>query len=365
MRIVIVAPEQIPVPPIMGGSVEITILAIAKKLAKWHSVTIVSRSHPSYPRHSVLNGVHIYRVPSGGTKTYLGNVKRFLRSYSFDLLQIDNRPKFVGPLKSAFPSAKVSLFLHSLTFVGPTSHAREGLRRADLIIANSASLKSQLMRRFRGVASKIRITWLGVDTSRFVPATGKASGGSVTLLFVGRLIPRKGAPVLLKAAKLAQKRLSRPVKVLLAGGSTQTGYTGRVKSIARGLGVRAEFLGTVPHSQIHKVFQRASLFVCPSQKHESFGLVNVEAMSSGLPVVASANGGIKEIVRHGRTGLLVKQYTKPNAFADAIVRIASNKPLYDKMRREARLEAVRKFSWTATAARLNRIYSGKAAADSR
>jgi spore coat protein SA len=363
IRILIIAPEQIPVPPILGGSVEISIFAIAKRLAKYHSVTIVSRAHTRYPRHSVLGGVRIYRVPSGGSMRYLAQVKRFLQGKRYDVIQIDNRPRFVRPIKRMFPSTKVSLFLHSLTFVStPYSNrkaAKQGLSQADLIIANSSSLKHKLSRRFPAVSGKIRKVWLGVDTGRFKPlAQGKASS-DFTLLFAGRLIPRKGVPVLLKAVKLVRERVSKPVKVWIAGGSSQGGYSNRMRSLARSLGVDARFLGTVAHRRIHRIYRQADVFICPSQKHEAFGLVNVEALSSGLPVIASDLGGIKEIVRHNRNGLLVRHYREPEAFADAIVRLIQDESLVRQMKRQARADCVTRFSWSATAKRLSRIYSSR------
>ncbi|EJL23815.1 glycosyltransferase family 4 protein [Brevibacillus sp. BC25] len=365
MKIVIIAPEQIPVPPILGGSVEITILAIAKELSKWHSVSIISRAHPRYPKYSFIDGVHIYRVPTGSSAKYLTHVKKILIKRRFDVLQIDNRPEFVRQIKSMFPKATVSLYLHSLTFVNSphTSRAETlaGLRKADLIITNSSSLESRLSARFPSMSRKIRVAWLGVDTSRFSPIQKTSHPRAFTLLFAGRLIPRKGIPVLLQAAKLVKRQIAQPVKVMIAGGSPTSKYARQLQSLSRKFGVHAEFLGTVPHRSIHRVFRKADLFICPSQKHESFGLVNVEAMSSGLPVVASKNGGIKEIIEHGRSGLLIKQYKNPQAFADAICSLIMNKPLYLKMKQEAREIALEKFSWSATAARLNQIYESEKA----
>jgi len=363
MKIAIIAPEQIPVPPILGGSVEITILAIAKELSKRHSVTIISRAHGRYPRHSVMNGVHIYRVPTGSPNKYLQNVKKFLRGRRFDIVQIDNRPKFVQQIKAMFPNSIVSLYLHSLTFVGTprTIKARtlSGLRKADLIITNSSSLKSRLASRFPKVSSKIRVAWLGVDTSRFSPMPKTGSSRPFTLLYAGRLIPRKGVPVLLKAAKLVRRLVPEPLKVVIVGGSPKRKYTKKMQSLSRKLGVRAKFLGTIPHRRIHHIFRKADLFICPSQRHESFGLVNVEAMSSGLPVVASRNGGIKEIVEHGRSGFLINEYRYPQAFAHAIATLIVNKPLYRNMRLHARRVALEKFGWSATAAKLGEIYESE------
>ncbi|RED87783.1 glycosyltransferase family 4 protein [Cohnella phaseoli] len=363
MRILIVAPEQIPVPPPLGGSVEITILALAKQLARKHRVTIVSRAHRRYPRHSVIDGVHIHRVPSGTRETYLSNVKKFIRGKSFDLVQVDNRPRFVGPIKQMSPGTPVSLFLHSLTFVSPPyatrSSAAAGLSQADIVIANSTSLKKQLSARFPGSAGKIRKVWLGVDTLRFTPPGKRNSDRAFTVLFAGRVIPRKGVPVLLKAIKLAQKSARRPIQAIIAGGSPRPGYSQRMRALALKLRVNARFLGTVPHRRIHRVFRKADVFVCPSQKHEAFGLVNVEAMASGVPVIASSNGGIKEIVRHNRNGILVRRYRQPQSFATAIAKLAGNKALRLRMARAARRDSLRQFSWQATAARLGRIYKAR------
>ncbi|MFC4600452.1 glycosyltransferase family 4 protein [Cohnella hongkongensis] len=325
-------------------------------------VTIVSRAHARYPRHSVIDGVQIYRVPSGSSATYLSHVLDFIRGKSFDLVQIDNRPRFVGPIKRLIGNTPVSLFLHSLTFVSPPyatrSAAAAGLAQANIVIANSESLKRQLAVRFPAVSGKIRKVWLGVDTRRFRPSGTRSGKRAFTVLFAGRVIPRKGVPVLLKAVKRAQRSVARPIRTIIAGGSSRPGYLKSMRSLAGKLGVNARFLGTVPHRRIHRVFRRADVFVCPSQKHEAFGLVNVEAMASGVPVIASNNGGMKEIVRHNRNGILVRRYREPQAFAAAIVRLAGNNALRLRMARTARKDSLRKFGWQATAARLDRIYSG-------
>lgn len=367
MRIAIVAPERIPVPPLLGGSVEIVVLAIAKELAKQHSVTVISRSHRRYPSHSVESGVHIHRVPTGSPGQYLANVRRFLAGRKFDVIQIDNRPRFVAPIKRLFPHAAVSLFLHSLTYVSATGAGRAAVKRgilsADLIVVNSLSLHEEIKRRFPESAPKIHKVWLGVDTERFCPLNPPASGQSLTLLFAGRLIPRKGLPVLLKAVKLAQAHCSVPLNVIIAGGAQRKSYSNQMRKLARLLGVQTLFLGNVPHADIHRCFQSADVFVCPSQKHEAFGLVNVEALSSGLPVIASDIGGIREIVSHGQNGFLISAYSSPNAFADAIALLANRPELLRFMKMEARRDCLNRFSWTETARVLGQLYSPFEASD--
>jgi spore coat protein SA len=370
MHICIVAPEQIPVPPVLGGSVEICILAIARKLAEEHQVTIVSRNHPRYSQVQIEGNLTIVRVPTNGPSKYIASVLNYLRGKHFDLIQVDNRPRFAAKIKAAFPEMPVSVFLHSLTYVTPpmTSKASAAahLSKADLIVANSSNLHSRLSGMFPKVKHKIRKVLLGVDLNRFRPPTDEEkrkirskykTGNAFTVLFAGRVIPRKGIPVLLRAMKIVRKTV-RGAKLVIAGGGKK-GYVQSLKREARALGVPAIFAGYLPHYGIHRIYRVADCFACPSQKHEAFGLVNVEAIATGVPVVASNIGGIKEIVKSGRNGYLVDRYKEPKAFARFIVKIARDRSLALSLSENARADAVKRFGWSATASRLASVYTHK------
>nr|WP_275691059.1 glycosyltransferase family 4 protein [Paenibacillus aceris] len=175
------------------------------------------------------------------------------------------------------------------------------------------------------------------------------------VLFAGRLIKRKGLKQLINAIYLARKKVPG-LKLLIAGGEQSKGYKAALQRKARRLSVPAKFLGNVPHRNIHEVYGLADCFVCPSQRHEAFGLVNVEAMASGLPVIASANGGIKEIVQHGLNGVLIQDFRNPRAFAREIAAVATRKDWADGLAKQARSDAVEQFSWQATASSLADFY---------
>ncbi|MUG45848.1 glycosyltransferase family 4 protein [Paenibacillus woosongensis] len=363
MKILIVAPEQIPVPG--NGSVEICILAIAKQLASKYKVTIISRASKGLPAQSNEGGVNIVRVQSGSSKVYIASVLRYIQGKFFDIIQVDNRPHYMAAIQQAFPKMKVALFLHSLTFVPPNGSVARSLRHAKLIIANSSSLKQRLTKRFPDVASKIRTVELGVDASRFRPATiaDRARyrkmyglGDRFTALFVGRVIPRKGVPILLKAASIAGKEV--PVQVVVAGRGSAS-YMKQLRATASRLNVSVKWIGKQKHSDIHKVYQIADCFVCPSQKHEAFGLVNVEAMASGLPVIASKIGGIPEIVKHESHGFLVDEYRRAERFAPYLIRLGKNKELRHGIGTKARNSVLQHFTWRQTADKLLSIYSQK------
>lgn len=354
MNLLMVAPEQIPIPG--SGSVEISMLAIAKQLAVNHTVTLISRADRGLPRVSRMGGLTIVRVRAGSPSRYIASVLQYIRGRRYDIIQVDNRPHYAAKIKAALPHTPVTLFLHSLTFAKPTARVNESLGKADLIIANSESLKTSLAARFPRHAGKLRKVHLGVDTGRFRPEEGRSSrsGRRFRVLFVGRVIPRKGVPVLIRAIGLVRKEYG-PVDLTVIGRG-RPGYMRELKRLARINGLSVTFAGKIPHRAIHRWFREADLFACPSQQHEAFGLVNVEAMASGLPVVASNIGGIGEIVKHGANGYLVDAYTQPKEHAKWILKLARDRDLTAKMSRQARKDAVAQFNWKQAAGKLVGIY---------
>jgi spore coat protein SA len=364
MRVAIVAPEQIPVPPLLGGSVEICIYAIAKRLADRHVVTVISRKHPKYQSVSQEGNLTIRRVQG---KSYLEAVLRELRTRPFDLIQVDNRPKFAAVIKDQLPHIPVSLYLHSLTYVPSSARPEEGnriLSKPDILIANSISLKQELVRRCPLLYPKIEKVALGADLSRFRQPSfheqreiRKVYGleSTYNVLFVGRLIPRKGIPVFLQAIRLARQVIP-DLHAVIIGGALKSGYQSFLRKLAAQLCVPATFLGVKPHRELHRLYWLGDCLICPSQEHEAFGLVNVEAMASGLPVIASANGGIQEVIRHQRTGFLVQDYHKPEVFAKYIRLLYHHPAAALRLRNEAKRMVNRKYGWENASFKLSRLY---------
>ncbi|WP_151735594.1 glycosyltransferase family 4 protein ['Paenibacillus yunnanensis' Narsing Rao et al. 2020] len=366
MHICIIAPEQFPLPG--DGSVEICILAIARRVARRHKVTILSRRTPGAPDSAEVDQVRIVRLPAGSPARYQASVLEFLEEETFDLIQVDNRPLLMASVKRRHPHTPVLLFLHSMTFVPAELRIARCLARADGIAANSRSLQLRLCRRFPGLEKKVRVIPLGADLSRFTPAPAAERlrlrkqynlPPLFTVLFVGRVIPRKGVPVLLRSMHLLKPRLQAH---LIIAGRGKPAYMRQLRMLARRLGVRVSFLGNVSHEHIHELYQAADCFVCPSQRHEAFGLVNVEAMATGLPVIASSNGGIREIIDSGRNGFLVERYREAAPFARLMLKIARNPQLADRIGMQGRSDALYSFEWQHTAGQIEELYrmlSGK------
>jgi glycosyltransferase involved in cell wall biosynthesis len=170
--------------------------------------------------------------------------------------------------------------------------------------------------------------------NRFV--AGNESVKVVT--FIGQLIQDKGIWTFLEAAYILLEKKRDLVFIIVGEGSEKDKLMQVVKS--RGLTDRVKFLGL--RDDIEVILSSTNVFVCPSVWEEAFGLVVAEAMSCGVPVVASRIGGIPEIVRDGETGFLVPP-GDPMAFAEAIDRILYDPALWREFSLRARERIVLEF----------------------
>ncbi|NJJ38506.1 glycosyltransferase family 4 protein [Paenibacillus apii] len=361
MNICMIAPGRFPLPG--SGSVEICIWAVARQLARRHNVTVICRETPGQPDREMLEGVRLIRLPADTPRLYLAWAVKTVAEEPYELIQVDNRPHLMAAVKRAVPGTPVVLFLHSLTFVPATLKVAKSLREADLIAVNSLSLGSRLSGRFPSGRLPLAVVPLGADLSRFAPLPEEERRQlrrefglpeRFTVLFVGRIIPRKGLPVLMRAAAVLGRRL--PVHLVIAG-TGKPGYMRSLKKLAQRLRLSVSFAGGVPHGDIHRIYQIADCLVCPSQRHESFGLVNVEAMASGLPVIASNNGGIREIIVSGRNGFLVDRYRESSSFARNMLALARDPERALSIGMKGRRDATEAFDWARTAGRLESLYA--------
>ena len=168
---------------------------------------------------------------------------------------------------------------------------------------------------------------------------------------LGRHVAQKGFDVLLRALKLLAARNSFCDLILAGDGVEQAA----LRSLAAELGLteRVLFTGRVNHGKVMSLFAGCRIFVLPS-RHEPFGIVNLEAMAAGKPIVASWVGGVPEIVVEGENGLLVPP-EEPEALATAIGRLLSDEALRQRLGANAR-ERAKCFTWSKIAAEYMEVY---------
>ena len=177
------------------------------------------------------------------------------------------------------------------------------------------------------------------------------------ILFVGRLVERKGVKYLIEAMPEILERID--ARLIIVGGGPLLEELKR-QAQALGLGDRVLFTGFIPAEQKEYYYTSSDVFVLPAcfDRHgdtEGQGVVLLEALSHGKPVVASAVGGIVDIIKHEKTGLLVPE-KNPHALADAIVRILTNEELYTRLAKDGYKFAKQNFSEDAVAEKMVEIY---------
>jgi len=187
------------------------------------------------------------------------------------------------------------------------------------------------------------------------------------VLYVGRFDPRKGIETLVRAfAQLNQEepgtngRTLHPMRLVIVGGSDPNRPDGeerqRISQLVSDLGIahQTDFVGQVGHDRLPLYYTSADVCVVPSH-YEPFGLVAIEAMACGTPVVASDVDGLKFTVVPEETGLLVPP-RNVEGFASAIRRILQDDLWARKLRRQAPVRVQENFSWTSVAAQLSHLY---------
>ncbi|HEX6134965.1 MAG TPA: glycosyltransferase [Longimicrobiales bacterium] len=201
---------------------------------------------------------------------------------------------------------------------------------------------------------KIVVHRIGVDTDRFAPAAAEAAGA--TVLFVGRLVPKKGLAHLLRAFPAVQRRVPEAALVIVGDGPLR----GELEALARELDVNATFTGVRTPAEILEHMRRAALLAAPSivtdsGDAEGLPITIMEAIACGLPVVASPSGGSAEGVRDGVTGFLVPAGDE-EALGLRIADLLEDASLRARMGAAARALAVEEFSLARQTEALERIY---------
>jgi D-inositol-3-phosphate glycosyltransferase len=236
---------------------------------------------------------------------------------------------------------------------------RNVARGADQIVCASDSERSTLIERYGVAPSQLTTIPCGVDVDRFRPMDSQECRRKLgldpdlpVLLFIGRIEPLKGIDVLIRASAQLDGRF----QLLVVGGDEKDALRkGGLESLARDMGVhgRVIFADAVPHQELVRYYNAASICVMPSY-YESFGLVALEAMACGVPVIASRVGGLKETVRDGQTGYLVP-WRCPEPFAERLDLLLTNEPLRRSLGEEAR-EVAQRYRWPVIAAQVEDVY---------
>ena len=248
---------------------------------------------------------------------------------------------------------------------------RDIAHTSDLIISPSGEEKESLIKEYGISSSKIEVVHPGVNPRLFYPGENriilKKAGfnkDNLVLLYVGRIEPVKGLMNLIEALEIMKRKdplLFDKIKLLVIGGGKKEEELFKNEEVSRikgqveqyGLKNKVSFLGSIDHSKLHKYYSVADALVVPSL-YESFGLVTVEALACGTPVIVSQIGKMRSIVKEGKNGFSFRP-DDPVSLLQAI----ENLFLYREQlwsSASIRKDVIRRFSWDITSEKTYQLF---------
>lgn len=404
MRISMVSEHASPLATLGGvdaGGQNVHVAALSAALARrGHTVTVYTRrDDPAVPeRVTLCPGVEVVQVDAGPAEPipkdlllpHMGVFADRLAAYWHDdppdLVHSHFWMSGVAALDAArrrgAPDVPVAHTFHALGVVkrrhqgadDTSPPERLALERrvgtgADVVVATCSDEAFELIP--LGVpSSRISVVPCGVDTDLFRP-DGEIAPRSerFRILSVGRLVPRKGVGTTITALARLARRGVDDVELVVVGGSTGPGDLAadpdvqRLAAHARAEGVAhlVDFRGQLPHADLPPLLRSADVVVC-APWYEPFGIVPLEAMAAGVPVVAAAVGGLIDTVVHGRTGVHVPP-RDPDAIADALAALRDQPAVRAEFGRAGAARARSRYAWARVAADTEKVYrrvSGRA-----
>jgi alpha-maltose-1-phosphate synthase len=241
---------------------------------------------------------------------------------------------------------------------------RVAVESAAAVVAVSAGMRDDVLAAYPAVPpDRVRVIRNGIDTAEYAPDSATdvlvkygVDLGRPSVIFVGRITRQKGVPVLLRAAAA----MDPSAQLVLCAGQPDTpelgaevgGLVAELRAARSGVIWIPEML---PKRAVIQLLSHATVFACPSL-YEPLGIVNLEAMACGTAVVASAVGGIPEVVNDGETGLLVPP-DDPDALAGALNVLIGDPVRAAALGQAGRERAVAEFGWQAVAAQTVDLYA--------
>jgi phosphatidylinositol alpha-mannosyltransferase len=342
------------------GGVQVHVRELGERLrAGGHEVLVLtpSRGRPHQPW--VVSVGSPVSLPYGRTRAPVSpwpgtrrRVRAALDAFGPDVVHV-HEP--ASPSASAFAlsgGAPLVATFHSgldraLLYDAAAPLLRRAIRRIAVRVAVSARAAAVAHRRLGGT---YRVIPNGVDVARFASASAADLGPGTKLLFVGRLHARKGFPVAVEAfARLAPARPG--LRLVVAGDGSDRSAPDRLDPAVR---ERVTMLGAVPNQDLPPIHAACDVFVAPNTGGESFGIVLLEAMAAGLPVVASDIPGFDEVVTDGLDGLLVRP-GDPAALEAAVARLLDDPETAERLAEAGRRRAARA-DWAVVVEELETAY---------
>jgi glycosyltransferase involved in cell wall biosynthesis len=250
-------------------------------------------------------------------------------------------------------------FLNVVEQVNDFLVGKSVLKNADKIVTVSNQTKKYVLK-LGADKTKTSVIYNGVDVDTFQPANKTKNRQTLGLLqkrkivfSVRRLVYKNGLDTLMQSVPLVAQQHPDVLFIVAGKGPSRKLIENRIKELK--IENNIQLAGFVPDELLPTYYGAADTFVLPSASGEGLPLVLLEAMSCGLPVIATTVGGTPEIVAHNKNGVLIPP-KNPQAMAKAITELLSNPNLEQKLGKQARHNVEERFSWEQNVRQLETIY---------
>jgi glycosyltransferase involved in cell wall biosynthesis len=376
-------------PHLYFGGVERRIMEMAKSLQNKVDTTVYSGTKAGFKKPAAINGVRINpcfstdglfpidnwffnHTLAQAVDTIKADVYEAHAVSGYEFIEALKKRSIKKPFIQTVHGVLADEYMQSLQRGTPTFRAKlanlimwrlakleeKSAKNATLNVTISKYSAEKIVQFYCVDKAKIRIVPNGVDTQRFKPSEEckkiKQQIGidsKLCVLFVGRLIPRKGLPFLVEAAQHIVKEYVQTNFLIVGDGPQKNHIISHLqKTNLRGNFV---FLGDVNERVLPALYNCADVFVLPSIQ-EGQGIALLEAQATAKPVVAFDVGGVNEAVVKGETGLIMKPDSRE--LADAIMKLLGNWSLRETMGIKGRKFVLKNFSWDICAQKMLKIY---------
>ena len=371
-------------PPRIVGGIARHCEGLAQALSELgHDVHVFTLDFPGTSTYEEMKNIRIYRTPTEvGHPNFLTWVllfNHFMEKRIADVSQtVGLEVLHVHDWLTAPASVALKKFIRKpMVFtVHSTEHGRSGLHtpdsftidglewwatyEANKVIVTSGAMKGEVCGHFNIPHEKVQVIPNAIDLSKYhgdfdrraLRARYGVQPHEKLILCIGRLVPQKGVEYLIQAAPLVSQRYPESKFIIVGDGWYRDHLEWAANSTGRRW--RITFTGFIPDSDLVSLTRAADVMVVPSI-YEPFGIVALEGMAAGVPVVASQVGGLTEFIEHDKTGVLTYP-RKPDSIAWGINHVLSNPDHARWMIQNARETVQRVYSWEAVAKKTSKVF---------
>jgi spore coat protein SA len=280
---------------------------------------------------------------------FLSGLSDVIEQTKPDVVEVHNRWRHLPYISKMHPTVPTIIYAHS-----PVSHLaihpREYVPYVTHAFFVSDALRRQFLKHAPGLSGKSSVV---LNASSIESRAPKASPGRY-LLFVGRIVPAKGLHLLLEAMRSVWETFPN-TELLVAGHITSdTEYASGMLASCRQL-PRVRYIGTPTGTELKHAYKSAYLTIMPSLSFEASGIVAMESMSCSTPVIAFANGGLRETIEHGVDGLLVNPFTVEE-MATAILKLLQSESTVRGMGQRAHQKSKTRFTHDSRSSKIIEHY---------